>query len=440
MATLMDKVVEILGLRIKVSVEAVDDARAAPTAVPIDEPSLHKIIRSMSGRKPDMTTHFEIIGLEAVRRRYDLHWEQIEEKVHLVVSRIIGAHMQAGDSFLKISSSKYALTFVRTDAAAAKKRAADIRQKILDVFLSGELVGTRLDIQLDEPRSTVLPPVPRKEGAGRDAAGRPLFFRPSTQHAGIPCGVENLRAPKRPVLLRGEDGHAILPSGLRFLSRRIWDTALSTAAGQRFFFYLEMEGDKLFDYDVLPLDADDDMIAKMDMMMLSTVQQYLDKTISDDMPVRVVCPVHYRTVSGLAMREKYLQACRQMPDEVSKRYLAFEILHMPRALYGSALTDPIEALKKVGRGVILRCPLDHVAADTLMTSGATAVSTHCAHMTGRPPPSVEKQFAGFVRSCNKLKLRSYAFGLDSPELCDMAEKAGFGGLCGDGVLTKHPDK
>ena len=98
MATLMDKVVEILGLRIKVSVEAVDDARTAPTAVPIDEPSLHKIIRSMSGRKPDMTAHFEIIGLEAVRRRYDLHWEQIEEKVHLVVSRIIGAHMQAGDA------------------------------------------------------------------------------------------------------------------------------------------------------------------------------------------------------------------------------------------------------------------------------------------------------------------------------------------------------
>lgn len=113
---------------------------------------------------------------------------------------------------------------------------------------------------------------------------------------------------------------------------------------------------------------------------------------------------------------------------------------MPRALYGPDLTDPIDALKKVGRGVILRCPLDHVATDTLMASGATAVSTHCGHMTGRPPPAVEKQFTGFARSCNKLKLRTYAFGLDSPELCEMAEKAGFGGLCGEGVLIKHPDK
>jgi hypothetical protein len=240
--------------------------------------------------------------------------------------------------------------------------------------------------------------------------------------------------------MRDEEGNAILPTGLRFLYRRIWDTASSAAAGQRFFFYLEMDGEKLFDYDVLPVDADDDMIAEMDMRMLASAQEYLAQSIAAGAPVRVVCPVHYRTVSSPVAQKRYIAACGRMADSAVKKYMAFEILHMPRALYGPALTDPIEALKKVGRGVILRCPLDHVAADTLMTSGATAVSTHCAHMGGRPLPSVEKQFTGFVRSCNKLKLRSYAFGLDSPELCEMAEKAGFAGLCGDGVLTKYPDK
>lgn len=383
MATLMDKVVQILGLRIKVSVEAVGDAAPAVPGMPLDEPSMHKFVRNLSGRKPDMTTHFEIIGLEAVRRRYDLHWEQIEEKVHLVVSRIIGAHMQQGDSFLKINASKYALTFVSTDAATAKKRAADIRQKILEVFLSRDLIGARLDIRLDEPRSTVPAPkpVPREDLSARED-GRKLFFRATTPQAAVSCGVENARAKKRPVLMRDEEGNAILPAGLRFLYRRIWDTASSAALGQRFFFYLEMDGEKLFDYDVLPVDADEDMIAEMDMGMLASAQEYLAQSIAAGAPVKVVCPVHYRTVSSLVAQKRYIAACGRMADGAVKKYMAFEILHMPRALYGPALTDPIEALKKVGRGVILRCPLDHVAADTLMTSGATAVSTHCAHMGG----------------------------------------------------------
>lgn len=335
MATLMDKVVQILGLRIKLSVEAVEDPASRTPAAPVDEPSLHKLMRNLSGRKPDMTTHFEIIGLEAVRRRYDLHWAQIEEKVHLVVSRIIGAHLNAGDSFLKISPSKYALTFMGTDAATAKKRAADIRQKILEVFLSGELIGARLDIQLGEPRSTVparlsagrsprLDPrsAPRDDSAGSES-GRPLFFRATTPQGGVPCGVENMRAKKRPVLVRDEDGVAILPPGLKFLYRRIWDTASSKPAGQRFFFYLEMDDTKLFDYDALPPDADDDMIARMDMMMLATVQEYLTQSIAEGAPVKVVCPVHYRTIATAAMREKYIEACGKISETALKHHLKY---------------------------------------------------------------------------------------------------------------------
>lgn len=464
----MDKVVQVLGIRIKFSVEFVRSP-AGEIQGPPDEKPLRTITRTLTGRKPDMTTHFEIIGLESIRRRYDMHWQQIEEKVHLVVSHIIGAQMGAGDSFMKISPSKYALTFVRTDVKTAKRRAAIIRQQILDIFLSSELKNAQLDVRMEPPRATmplqapqprpsmVAPAPPRPEASLEqmgmtppaapasndlpdDVSGtRPMYFRVLPPKGGVP--VERNQGPMRPVLLRDEEGNAVLPPGIRFLYRRIWDVASASDAGQRFFFHLTMpDGSDLSDYDVLPVDADDDMIAQLDLMMLDAVQNYLQQTQARGEPVKVICPVHYRSLATARLRTAYIDVCNHLPAELGGQYLQFEVLHMPRALYGTALTDPITALKKVSRGVILRCPLDHVAEDTLVSSGAMAVSTLCAHMDGRPQPAIERHFGNFVRSCNKLRMRSYAFGLDTPELCEAAEKAGFGGLCGDGVLTKYPDK
>ncbi|MFN7114024.1 MAG: hypothetical protein ACK4PK_06660 [Alphaproteobacteria bacterium] len=461
MATLMDKLIELAGFRIHVNVEYVKGHENF-SPPPLAESSLQKMLRTMSGKKPDMTTHFELIGLEPLRRRYDLHWAEIEGKVHLVVRRIIGAHLRDGDSFVRIAGEKYAVTFAQTDKETAKKRAADIRQHILDVFFSNAALGKQIDLRVEAPHPTA--PQPRgafraaqtKTGQLEQAAaqyrdlaediipqapqGGPVFYRAQRPKGGmVACGTERA-GQRRPVLIRDDNGEAIMPPGIAFRARRIWDLATARASGQRYFFYLVMpDGTELFDYDVLPVDADDDMVAQLDMQMLASATEHLARTAADEMPVKILCPVHYRTVVNPKLRQKYLEACQEMLPEVSRPRLTFELLHMPRALYGAALTDPIAALKKVSRGVIIRCPLDHMAEDTWQSSGAMGVSTHTGDFAGKPVAAVEAKFRAFVRTANKLKLRSYVFGLDSPELCDAAEKTGFGGLCGDGVLAKHPE-
>jgi hypothetical protein len=464
MATLMDKLIELAGFRIRVNVEYAK-VRGEFAAPPSAESSFQKMIRAMSGKKPDMTTHFELIGLEPLRRRYDLHWAEIEDKVHLVVRRIIGTYLQDGDSFSRISSDKYAVTFAHTDAETAKKRAADIRQHILDVFLSNAALGKQMDIRMGSPHPTAPQPRDALQGAttksgqlelataqyrglshDHDMAPQgppagPIFYRALRPKGGVlvACGTEKA-GQVRPVLIRDDNGEAVMPPGIAFRARRIWDLATARASGQRYFFHLVMpNGTELFDYDVLPVDADDDMVAQLDMQMLASVAEHLAQTAADEIPVKILCPVHYRTVSNPRLRVKYIEAANKIQPEVSRRRLGFELLHMPRALYGTALTDPIAALKQVSRGVIIRCPLDHMAEDTWQSSGAMGVSTHTGDLVGKPLPAVEAKFRTFVRAANKLKLRSYAFGLDSPELCDAAEKTGFGGLCGDGVLAKHPE-
>src|SRR5690606_9888856 len=141
---------------------------------------------------------------------------------------------------------------------------------------------------------------------------------------------------------------------------------------------------------------------ELDLKMLEAVAQAHEQRgngHADD--VKLLCPVHYKTLANPELRKKYLQACKQIPIGGVNPKIGFEIQHLPRALYGAALAEPLKALSQVSRFVIVRCPIDARMEEAYHAAGASGVSVHCSRLAGQPLESVHRHFVSFVRGANK---------------------------------------
>lgn len=470
MAELFDKRFKLMPglpvLRIRLDVEGrqkIVDAPAPRPALPLPvdpqsdnkayaraqrrrENFLEKLFRGIAGRHPDLTTQIQIVGLEPVRRRFDIHWDVIEGKVHQVVRLIIRQEIRPQDSFVAINNMRYAITFVKREQKDAEACVQRIRQKILATFLSeatfqtgdvdialGQMVKTR---PLRQNRAS-LPDAEierRHVETQTEQTEKPLFFRPSVVGAGYQTEERNMM---RPPLLLDENRRPIIPKDIQYRFRAVYDQAQGRVAAFRYFCSLAMEGySPLYEYDVLPVEAGDDMYLRLDTAMLSRVAKDVEKFLASS--ARLLCPVHYRTISDRGRRMVYLRALKEISPEVLKQNLGFEILHMPRALYGADLEDPVRALTHITPYVVLRCPIDAELEGAYAEVGMMAVSTLFTGMENDPLPVAQRKMSNFVKAATRRQLRTFAFGLETEKICATAEKAGFSCLCGDGVLKKYP--
>lgn len=402
-----------------------------------------KLLRSVAGRQPDVTTQIQIVGLEPIRRRFDSHWSEIEEKVHQVVRLIIRQEITPQDSFVAINRMRYAITFVACDQKAVSARMLRIRQKILATFLSEETLHGDVDIALGQMVKTrplyaggaVLPDIAREAlHAETEQAGKPLFFKASALTG---AGHAESSSVTRPPLLLDENRQPVMPKGIQYRFLAVYDQAQGRVAAFRYFCSLSLEGSApLYEYDVLPVDARDDMYLRLDIDMLSCVARDVQRYLGTS--ARLLCPVHYRTISDYNRRRLYLRAVKDLPSHAIRQHIGFEILHMPRALYGAAWEDPVKALARMTPYVVLRCPPNVALEDAYAQAGMMAVSALFTGMENEPLSAVERKMGNFVKAASKQQLRAFAFGLETEEICATAEKAGFSCLCGDGVLKKYP--
>src|SRR5690606_24704338 len=299
---------------------------------PADEGMFDRLFRLLAGRKPDVTAHFEVIGLEPIRRRFELHWEDIEDKVHIIVRHVIGKHLRAGDSFVPVNKQRYLITFAQTSAAEARQRAALIREEILRIFISDRLLGPHIGVAVSDFRRTrparqsgakqtppgAPPPHPHAHSqaaahpeadptAGEGAKhAAPLIFRGMA-----PLHGSNDRDAQRPMLIRDENGRGILPPHIGIRYRAVYDQAVGKVTSYRYMSHYKIpDGAELYEYDVLPEDADDEMYLELDLKMLEAVAQAHEQRgngHADD--IKLLCPVHYKTLANPELRKKYLQAC-----------------------------------------------------------------------------------------------------------------------------------
>ena len=376
---------------------------------------------------------FEIIGLDAVRREYIAHWPSIHQRVHQIVQMIIRQNLQPGEDFRLVARDSYAISFHR-DAESAHRCAANIRAAVMDLFifdLKIKNIGFQMSMHNgqgehpEHPANFLNPP-------------KKVFIRPSVEATHV-VGVEHHQRSdnaERPLLLRDDDGRGILPHGIEIVFSPIEALADNSRTCFAGFARLDMAGHYLYGYDVLPEDVDDDMILDLDMRTVTRVCQIMQRMEKlHGYPSKMLCPVHYRTVVDPARRDQYLQAFAQLQQHGYDRFVALQLHHMPRALYGNELRQPVEILSRLSSRVVVMVPLDWTSSGELSEAGARAIGVDFQDLAGMPPEVARVKMRAFIKQVNREKLQSYVFAVNGP-LKDIAQGAGFSHLCDCEVLPQ----
>lgn len=369
--------------------------------------------------------HFEIIGLEAVKREYIAHWPSIHQRVHQIVQMIIRQHLQPGEDFRLAAQDRYVISFAR-DAEAAGRCANAIRAAVMDLFifdLKMKDLGVQMSMRFDERGF-----VPGVHGAPE----KPMFIRPSV-HAKTVVSRDALFDDhddgRRPLLMRNDDGRAVMPAGIEVVFSPVTSLADNTQTCLAAFARLDMGTHQLYGYDVLPVDADDEMLLELDIRTISHVCQVMERMEKiHGYPSKVLCPVHYRTIADPLRRASYLLAFAELQRRGYDRFVAMQLNHMPRALYGNDLHQPIEILSRLSSRVVVMVPIDWTSTGELTAAGARAIGLDFQEMADMPPEAARIKMRCFVKQVNREKMASYIFAVQGP-LKDIAAGSGFSHLC-----------
>lgn len=403
---------------------------------------------------------FEIIGLDAVRREYIAHWPSIHQRVHQIVQMIIRQNLFPGEDFRLVARDSYAISFHR-DSEAAHRCANNIRAAVMDLFifdLKIKNIGLQVSVHNSEEEERLVPeeasraaPQPPVKKDKRIAAKRggssvvqksapakmPAPASPAATHLASPSDpLWRHHGHARPLLLRDDDGNAVLPHGLEIVFSPIVALADNSRTCFAVFARLHMGGHVLYGYDVLPEEADDDMILDLDIRTVTRICQVMEKMEKiHGYPSKMLCPVHYRTVADDVRYASFLRAFEQLQKRGYDRFVAIQLHHMPRALYGNELSQPIQALSRLSSRVVVMVPLDWTSTGELSDAGARAIGVDFQEFADMPPEAAHAKMRAFVKQVNREKLQSYVFAVTGV-LKELAEGVGFSHLCDCEVIPQ----
>lgn len=110
--------------------------------------------------KKHKDTHFKVIGLDRLKHHYRTHWPQIGDKVHQIVQLVIKQNLKPGETFTPLPPNKYIVTFGNITEEEADRRAWKIKKQILDIFLKDQRLSEHMDTsvkRVDENGKSIMP-------------------------------------------------------------------------------------------------------------------------------------------------------------------------------------------------------------------------------------------------------------------------------------------
>lgn len=368
--------------------------------------------------------HFEIIGLEDIKHSYRSCWPAIHDQVHQITRIVIKKHLREGEGFEPLPPDQYIVLLNRSVAEAAVC-AENIRNSIMQIFMRDEKLASRL--KMSYKMETV-------SAQSREQRKSVQYIRASVVESAIVPRERTEDARLRPLMLRDDDGVAILPPGIQVSFTPI--VSLLDRKKACFYAYpkLEMDDDTILSgYNVLPEDADEEMVLKLDLKILE--RAYISmKALQPNCggQTRMVVPVNFKTLSTPRSRERYKEAVERI-NKAGVGELSLLVRRMPRALFGAELKEPLSFARKLVNRVIVMRPWDRSPDGQLIKAGVTLIGLDLTTLQKVDKNMAVQKMRHFMRNAHKEKLATIAFGVDTPELAQLGMREGFGYLCGDGA-------
>lgn len=377
--------------------------------------------------KTPVEVHFDVVGLDTLRLKSGGGWHAIQTQIHQMSRAVITKYLRVGEQFGRVRAERYILILNRTDAEA-QLAAKNICKELIEVFARDENLRGELQAALVQALSMEVP--------------KPIKPEPVKAESALPAPTEITRhkSKSRPLLVRDEKQVAIMPSPMEYAYRAVWAMGGDRPSGVCLYPRFTMpDGGYLEGYDVLPEDADDDMILDLDLRCLKRVHIAMKATKNScGVATNMICPVHYKTINSRWRCERLADAFAALRADGLDNHITFQVMNMPRNLYGLDLKTSLGALKLLTSRIIVMNTLDRAQNDGLANVGVTAVGLEAdgfAHMN-LTPGQLKQKIQGYIDMARQEKISTFIFGVDTPDAMDVAEKYGFSHMSGKSVTPE----
>lgn len=398
-------------------------------AEPAESTELNNLAAKLSQYRLSPTLrHAHIIGLGAIKTALDARWERRRDAVLAFLVQTLDRYRAPAEKILPIDGERFLLLLVSRSPAEGQAIAAIVLEQVLRQFLGDGAPLEAIEVY------TVFEDI---EGL-RLCVARP--FQAMLER------LENVVGPPaaQPATALEEDDLTDLaaadaiPADLAFRYCPMWDVenrALSTFHCWPIHYHPRL-GARVGDQ-ILAGGGNSQLINQLDNLVLRHAIRAVSTAFAQGLRFLVSITIHAPTLESRAEREGYIKLCQILPDDL-RRAFVFEVAGLDATASDSRLTNIATILRKFGRAVFLRLPVDHRPPANLRVLGFLGAGVYLRG-SSLSETRLLRELEGFAAASQRAGLRSYAHGISTRSLATIATTSGIQILDGEAV-TPMVDK
>lgn len=350
-----------------------------------------------------MAGSIQLLGMAEIKQRLGARWSKMADSAFRIAEQTIQRHITAEDAYQRHGRETFLLCFASPDKAHAEAKTRMIAEEIV----------TRLAQQTPQIPLRVDHTVAEVEWADIDE-GEPESIAES-----IARELRQVRE-RAEASARAWRNELLRCAGIRF--GPIWHAPRRIVAGYRAMLN-EQTGARALQR-LAGITTPEELkstLHELDCLIVGRAIKALDRLLHAGGMAQVLVSVNFNSLSTRAMREKYLNLCRDIPQQY-KRFLLFEVHSAPNGTPVSRLVEIALALKPYGHGVLVEPPANGGQLQDLTSVGLFGLSVSAKSL----PQNVGQATTALTRlvaAATALNLKVFVHGADTVGILDAAQKA-----------------
>jgi EAL domain-containing protein (putative c-di-GMP-specific phosphodiesterase class I) len=356
-----------------------------------------------AGSATVMAGSIQLLGMAEIKQRLGGRWSEMANSAFRIAEQTIKRHLTAEDAYQRHGRETFLLCFASLDKAHAEAKTRMIAEEIVTLLAQQALqIPLRVDHTVAELEWADI-------DKGEVESIADVIARELRQ---VRERAEASARAWRSELLR--------TAGIRFSP--IWHAPRRIVAGYRAMLN-EQTGTRALQRlaGITTPEELKNTLHELDCLIVGWAIKALDRLLHDGGTAQMLVPVNFNSLSTRATRERYLNLCRDIPQQY-KQFLLFEVHSAPSGTPVSRLVDVALALKPYGHGVLVEPPASGGQLQELASVGLFGLSVGAKSL----PCNVGQAAAALTRlvsAATTLNLKVFIHGADTVGILDAAQKA-----------------
>jgi hypothetical protein len=414
--------------------DATGGKAGVPVAAPMALESNHqafvsKLNDALMQHSDVVSGKVHMIGLDEIRSMFGERWQKVSETAHKIARQAIEHRLTPADVYTPYGETNYMIVFAGLSSLEAQMKCALIAREI-----SEKLLGTQGSEEMLQVNTVVF-----KQNGVLEL--KPVSdFDSLIQEFEARWAEQQLRQREAAIRWESPEDQEAAWADLTKRLTYVYRPVLSVRTRMVAAYHCEpslrrSDGRILLSYRVLPPEAPQRFLSRLDLLVLRKAAQDLAWTDHEGKALLLSIPVHYETMARTRTRIAYVSELQLIAEKL-RRKLLIELVGIADGIPAGRLNELTSAIATECRGVLLRLAPDFTHFDVIKNSRVYA----CSMDVFDSDLGDAERFAQFDRFCEAIehiKRRKSLHGVGSTSLLAAAMGAGFDYVDGDVVAENQ---